>query len=934
MALTSGQRLGAYEIVALIGQGGMGEVYRARDTKLKREVAIKVLPELFARDAERLARFRREAEVLASLNHPNIAAIYGLEESDGMIAIVMEVVEGPTLGEHLQAVTSGSSRTLRQTQQPTEVVSGFSRTEAGLPVDETLAIARQIADALEAAHDKGVVHRDLKPANVKITPEGKVKVLDFGLAKLADPVGAGLQTGPYSNTMSPTLSVQGTRAGVILGTAAYMSPEQARGKSVDRRADIWAFGCVLYELLTGRQCFDPGETVSDAIVAILTREPDWSALPANTPTHIRTLLRRCLQKDPQKRLPHIGLVRIELDEGPAAPAVPPERVVAAPTKGLLTSARVAWSAAALVLVAATALLAATYLRSVPQGAPAVRASILLPEGVVIAGNPSSRLALSPDGRMLAFTTAGRVGGVGVGQIWVQALDGDRAQPLVGTEGAAGYVAWSPDSRSLAFVNQGKLQRIEAAGGPVATLSNAAIGASLTWNQDDVILFTPAANAPLHRISASGGQSIAVTKLDPQQGDYAHGAPFFLPDGRHFLYMAIGSRNGGQGDARAVYVGSLDPSEAAKLVLDGGSTAKWAEGYLLFLREATLMAQPFDSERLELSGEAMPLAEGVAIGATRTGAFSVSTTGVLAYQSDSGVRSQLTWFDRAGREIGRVGDPGDYVSVEISPDGARAALSVLEPNGRSRDLWLYDLSRGFRTQFTFDPGDEAYPVWSPNGERLVFRSSRGGRGDLYQKVSSGVGSEDLLLADDLSKFAYSWSPDGRLVSYNSSVGTPTGSDMWVLPLTGERKAMVLLQTPFNEGQARISPDGRWIAYVSNEFTRPDVFVTTFPRARGKWRVSTAGGGWPRWRKDGNELFFLSPDNVLMATTVNGRGPAFEVGPVRSLFETRARTAQAGGGNYSSYEVSSDGQRFLVNTFVENPSTSPITVVVNWTASLRK
>ena len=606
--LTAGTKLGPYEILSALGAGGMGEVYRARDTKLNRDVAIKVLPDLFANDPDRLARFKREAQVLASLNHPHIAAIYGLEDADGMRALVLELVEGPTLADRIA--------------------------QGPIPLDEALPIARQIADALEAAHEQGIIHRDLKPANVKVTPEGKVKVLDFGLAKAlgtgtaeaAPYAGDGANVGrPFRGAdaaNSPTLTTPAaTLAGVILGTAAYMSPEQARGKPVDRRADIWAFGCVLFEMLAGRQAFDTGETVSDAIAAILTREPDVTALPASTPAHIRTLLRRCLQKDPQKRLPHIGIARLEIDEGPADTTALLQPAVA-PRKGLLSSAGLAWSVAAVLLLAATALAATMYVRRAPDDSHVYRTTILLPAHLM--GSPATRLALSPDGRRLAFVAPDPTGRP---MLWVRPLDGLTAQPLPGTEsGQAPF--WSPNGRFIAFFAGGKLKKIDASGGPALTLCDATSATPGTWNRDDVILFTPTPGSPISRVAAAGGTPSPVTLIDTKAGEGRHAFPYFLPDGRHFLYLALNGGNAPLG----VYAGLLDSTDRKRL-LDGGANAMYAQGFLVFLREATLMAQAFDAARLELTGDPAPLAESVQIGnPTRTGTFAVSEAGVLVYQA--------------------------------------------------------------------------------------------------------------------------------------------------------------------------------------------------------------------------------------------------------------------------------------------------------------
>ncbi len=924
MPLSAGTRLGQYEIISPLGAGGMGEVYRARDTKLGRSVAIKVLPEAVATHPDRIARFEREAKVLASLNHPHIAALFGMEESAGRHFLVMELVEGETLAERIASPNASGRGHLR--------------------VEDALKVAIQIAGALEAAHECGIIHRDLKPANIKITPDEVVKVLDFGLAKATEGDRAGQDL-----SQSPTVSFGGTREGTILGTAAYMSPEQARGKPVDQRTDIWAFGCVLYEMLTGRLAFS-GETVSDAVAAILSREPDWLALPAETPESVRRLLRRSLEKDPKRRVHHIADARIELEETLPQPSASGHLMstdLSAPivTNGARARARVrlAWIAAATLsvaaIIAALALGRVGFIDRSAVDARVYRSSIILPEGTQIPGDrssanlgPAGRFALSPDGRRLAFVA--RRDAAGLSMLWVRPLDAVVAQSLAGTEGAT-YPFWSPDSRFVAFLAQGKLKKIGVAGGAPLTLCDASLGATGAWNRDDVILFTPKGGSPLYRVSASGGTPSPVTTFDAANGDAQHWFPFFLPDGRHFLYSTLGSKRVGATDPRGVYVGSLDPKESSTLLLQDGSHAKYAEGHLIFLRGTTLMARPFDANRRELHGEAEPLAEqvqttsGSVTGAA--GAFTVSETGVLAYQTGSGVvRSQLVWFDRGGKQIGLLGDQADYSDVELSPDGRRLAVSVLDPAAGTRDLWLYDVKRELRTRFTFDSANEFESIWSPDGDRLAFARSKGSV-DLYEKPSSG-GSEDVLLEGGLGKFPSDWSPNGRFILYIAGGAAIARSDLLVLPLFGDKKPFPFLETSFTETRGRFSPDGRWIAYASDESGQFEIYVARFPEPGERRRVSTAGGVWPRWRRDGREIVYLAPDNTLTAATVNGEVARFEVGAARPLFAVRPRP-QVTLGDYP-YDVSADGKRFLVNTLVEETTSSAITLVVNWTAGLKK
>jgi serine/threonine protein kinase len=890
MPLAPGTRLGPYEVVDRIGVGGMGVVYRGRDTRLRRDVALKVLPDLVAGDPGRLARFRREAQVLAALNHPNIGGIYGVEDANGIPALVLELVEGSTLADRIA--------------------------QGPMPLDEALPTARQIADALEAAHGQGIIHRDLKPANIKVRPDGTVKLLDFGLAKACDP-----ELSPDSSS-SPTITGPVTRPGLILGTAAYMSPEQARGKAVDKHADIWAFGCVVYEMLAGKRAFD-GDTVSDTLAAIMRGEPDWNALGPSTPWTIRRLLRRCLTKEPKDRLHDIGDAALEIrdaltmSDAELQAISPPFRAGRAP----LTWPFAAVLLGGLVLV----LVLVPYLRRTPTDTRTFRTSILLPPDLTLAPTlaPSSRFALSPDGRRLAFVV--RVGDRNL--LSMRSLDALAAQPLAGTEDAA-YPFWSPDSRFLAFFAKGQLKRIDVSGGPPVTLAHASAPLPGSWNRDGVILFT-GWSGRLYRVPASGGTPSPVTSLDGKSGDTAHASPFFLPDGQHFLYLAVGSTATGPNEDRALYVGSLD-SEEPRLLLQGGANAMYAQGHLIFLRQNTLMAQPFDVTALKLTGDAVPIAEQVQIGRQvgSRGAFSVSETGVLAYQVGSTeVRSQLLWLDRAGRAIGPVGEPAEYGDIWLSPDAKHIVTSVLDPARMSRDIWRVDVESGLRTRLTFGPMDEESPIWSPDGSRVVFCARPKGPCDLYQKASSGVGAEEALLEDGVNKLPTGWSPDGRFVLYYRP-STSGENDIWVLPLFGDRQPFPFLQTPFNEAQGRFSPDGRWVAYVSFESGRPEVYVAPFPSATGKWRISTAGGSWPLWRRDGKELFYVQSQNKLMAAAVDGVGSVFKVGAARLLFETGWKSF----GN--PCVASGDGQRFLVNMLAEETTSVPITLVVNWPALLKE
>jgi Tol biopolymer transport system component len=676
----------------------MGEVYRARDARLGRDVAIKALPGALTGEPDRVARFEREAQILASLNHPHIAALYGLEEAGGSRFLVLELVEGDTLARRLEA--------------------------GPIPMMEALTIARQVADALHAAHDKGIIHRDLKPANIALTRGGDAKVLDFGLAKALDLETAG------DVSSSPTITA-GTRAGVVLGTAAYMSPEQARGKPLEKRTDIWSFGSVLFEMLAGRRPFS-GETMSDTIAAMLERAPDWQLLPRSTPARIHWLPRRCLEKDPKRRLHDIADARIEIDdtlsENPAEAGNAP--VVAGDGAGhISTRERVAWLMAALGVAAVIALLVlgrGGRERGSPETPRTYTASIV-PEGVRLSAvSPPARFALSPDGRRIAMVAADASGR---SMLWVRPLHSRVAQPLAGTEGAT-FPFWSPDSRFIGFLSENKLRTIDASGGQVQTLCDASFGSTGAWNRDDVILFTPQGSSPLYRVSASGGTPARATALDAANGENQQSYPFFLPDGRHFLYFVVGSKSGGVAYARGIYLGALGSDAPGRLLVEGGSNAKYADGHLVFIRDGALLAQPFDPNRFELADRTKPLAERVqtsTTGATEaTGAFTVSETGLLAYQTSSLVRSQLAWFDRAGNQIAQLGEQAEYSDVALSPDDSRVVVSMVDPAVGTRDLWVFDAVRGTRDRFTFDPGDDFGPNWlRPAGDRIVFSSRRQG-----------------------------------------------------------------------------------------------------------------------------------------------------------------------------------------------------------------
>jgi len=899
MTLTAGTKLGPYEITGAIGAGGMGEVYRARDAKLGRDVALKVLSEAFARDAERMARFQREAKVLASLDHPNIASIYGLEDSSSTHALVMQLVEGPTLADRIRS--------------------------GPLPIEESLRIAKQMCEAIEYAHERGIVHRDLKPANVKVTGDDAVKILDFGLAKALEGDASSIDI-----ATSPTISRMATQAGVLLGTAAYMSPEQAKGKAVDRRADIWGFGCVLYEMLTGKMAFR-GESVTDTLAAVIKEDPDWSLLPAATPIRIRMLLQRCLQKDPKQRLQAIGDARISLDEvlsGAPDPALAGAAGISAP----LWRRSLPWAVAALLFVLLAPPLAFLYFREAPHAAAEpVRFEIATPARVT-----PTFFAISPDGRQLAFDAAGADG---VSSLWIRPLGSLDARRIAGSESTqVPTFFWSPDSRYIAFGDGVKLKKIDASGGAPETLceiTGIVLGGS--WNRDGVIIFGTV-NAGLMRVSANGGPASPLTTLDASRGEGFHDFPQFLPDGRHFIYQAVSGKMGNI----PVYVGSLDnkpEDQGSKKILSAASEAIYvpssgSSGQLLFMRDGTLMAQPFDSQRLELSGAAVTVASQV-LGFRNHGSFSASTNGVLVYATGGGTSFQPTWFDRQGKVLGTVGEPGDIVSLSLSPNGRGAAVSRIDSD---MAIWLLDSSRSTTERFTFGSAVAVDGIWSPDGNSIIFASNPSGPADLYQKPASGARDEELLLKSSENKIPTGWSRDGRFLLYTVEDPTSGRQALWVLPLGGDKKPFPFLHTEFDNDFGRFSPDGRWVAYQSDESGRNEIYVRTFTPGSsgaasdtgGKWLISTEGGSESRWGEDGKELYYLAADGKLMSVDI-ATNPVFQAGVPKALFQTPLPPRP---GVRESWDMTPDGKRFLLLAPVGPSSQVPFTVVLNWQAGLKK
>src|SRR5437762_5333451 len=861
----------------------MGEVYKAKDTRLERTVAVKVVPQHLSENSDVRQRFEREAKTISSLSHPHICALYDVGNQDGVEFLVMEYLEGETLSDRLL--------------------------KSPLSFDSVVRYGIEMADALDKAHRQGIVHRDLKPGNVMITKSG-VKLLDFGLAKVIAPAG---RSSGASLTALPTQAGSNlTQEGTILGTFQYMAPEQLEGREADARTDIFAFGAVLYEMATGQKAFS-GKSQASLISSIMgTQPPAVSAVAPMTPPAFDQVVKTCLAKDPDDRWQTAHDVMLELKwvaEGGSAAGLPAPVVARRKSRE-----RLAWGiSGVLALVAAAATIG--YVQRAPKPSVPVRASILPPPGTLfdpIDGPP----VVSPDGRKVAFNAKDADG---IGWLFVRSLDSGEAQKLEGTRESYDPF-WSPDGRFIGFGGTG-LMKFEIPGGPPQKIADMADGRGCSWNRDNVILFEKTGASSIFRISASGGPIEQVTTLDKSRGEVGHWRPQFLPDGRHFLYLARAEPSQNSG----IYVGSLD-SKGVKRVADLDVPAYFAKpGYLLFVRENVLVAQPFDAKAFRTAGEPVVVGRDVQYVATwGSAAFWASDNGVLAYEGASHAAKQLVWFDRSGRRISTLGPDGEYDGdPRISPDGSSVAVKRLDPTTRSADLWIIDNSRGIGSRFTFDPARESDPVWSPDGKRIFFSSNKAGIGDLYQKETTGGGSETQLLKSDLWKDPIDVSPDGRWLVYRQR-DPKTGSDLWLLPLTGDRKPTPLLATPFEEDDARFSPDGRWIAYRSNETGKEEVFVQPFPATGQKFQVSTSGGRSPRWTSGGRELVYLElPDKRKLVQIQTA--PSFQSSAPTDLLLTP---------HPQGSDVTRDGQRLLINMPAAEGAPNPMTLVLNWTSGLRK
>ena len=915
--MEAGMTIGGYRVLAPLGAGGMGEVWRAEDNKLGREVALKVLPEEFASDPMRLERFEREAKVLASLNHPNIATLYGLETAsvipgDG---IAQEDGRGRAAGNSTLKTQNSKQSESGDAGEVTflvmELVEGEDLSErlarGPIPIDEASHFATQIAEALEAAHEAGIVHRDLKPANIKITDDGVVKVLDFGLAKAWETEGS-----DSSLSLSPTMTKHATVEGVILGTAAYMSPEQARGKKVDRRADIWSYGVVLWEMLTGQKLF-AGETVSDIIAAVLTREIVLDDVPSDTPAAMRRLLVRCLERDPRNRLQWIGDARLDLrdQEGGEVPLGP---TVLAPERSRLMP----WIVAAVFAVVAAAATVAALMNQAPAKR-SFRFSIPPQEGTMyhLDGLGPGPVALSPDGTLIAFSLRNEDDTV---RVCVRRLDAIEIECLEGSEGAQ-YPFWSPDSRQIGFFtrNDSALKIIPADGGVTTTLSPSRNGKGGTWNQDGTIVFTPDSNTSLFAVSANGGETRQLTHFSEDRGDNSHRHPFFLPDGRRFLYMARSVRGS---DANTVIVGSLDGDPDIEITRSPAA-AMYAAGHLLYLRGTNLMARPFDAERLVLAGDEIDLADGLMIiyGAAR-GAFS-ATDEVLTFQrGQAETLNELVWLDRKGNRLGVLGDVASYYSLAISPDGSRVVVPVTDETTGTHDLWIYDVERDLRSRITFNDGEDLGPVWSPDGRQIYFTSNRSGPLKVYRLTLQESAEPELIFGAERSAFASSISPDGKRLLLVVQ-GGDSANDLLVLDLDRGGEPEVFRATRFDEEHAVYSPDGKWIAYTSNESGRAEIYVAESSGQGRHRQLSTDGGMWPKWIGETSEVVYQEAFGRFVTVPVSTGESQIEIGPPGVLFDGLSGTRL-----YQIFDVTPDGSRILYRAFFEEELPDPPTVVVNW------
>jgi len=882
MTLSHGTNIGRYEIRSQLGAGGMGEVYQARDPKINRDVAIKVLPAAFSSDADRLRRFEQEVQATGKLNHPNILAVYDVETHNGAPYVVYELLEGETLRERLRG--------------------------GAVSTRKAVDFASQIANGLSAAHGKGIVHRDLKPDNIFITNDGHVKILDFGLAKL-------LESSSDTDNQTDVLTRKvNTDPGAVMGTAGYMSPEQVRGRPVDHRTDIFSFGAVFYEMLSGKRAFH-GDSAIETLNAILKEDPvDLSTTNPNIAPALERVVSHCLEKSPDRRFQSatdIAFALESLSDVTSHPSLVTRSDLRSESKW--TRERIVWMASCAALLLGLSALAFVQFSRSTAASPLVRLTIATPENATY----PARVTISPDGSRVVFVATSSSG---KRVLWLRPLDSPDAKPLEGTDDAAAPF-WSPDSRFIGYFANRKLLKIDASGGQPQTLCDSYEDRGGTWNRDGIILF--GAQEGLYRVSAQGGAPTLATKL--QAKEEAHRWPYFLPDGRHFIFL---------GDAETkedhhVRIGSLD-SQESEVLFSGISRLEYGAGYLLYVNQGALVAHPFDAETRKLTGEARVVARNILeVGQNHEFDFAVSETGVLAYQTGD-PNSQLTWFDRQGKKLSAVGESRNYVGAVLSPDGKTIATGLADSDGRVNDVWLVDLTRdGFITRLTFESTSELDPVWSPDGKKICFGSNRSGDGhaDLYIKSAGGAGDDQLLLSSPSAKYPTHWSSDGKFILYESWAPQSKGA-IWVLSLADNQARPLLQSTTYDQFSGQISPDGRYLAYSSNELGKSDVFVQPFAATGEKWRISLDGAGLPLWRKDGKELYYLTFEGKLMAVDIT-ESPKFQAGVPRQLLQANIKPS-----NGLCYGATPDGQRFLINTNVQNNSSTSMTIVMNWTAALKQ
>jgi Tol biopolymer transport system component len=910
MTLTTGTRLGPYAITAPLGAGGMGEVYRARDTKLGREVALKVLPESFAADPERVARMHREAQVLAALNHPNVAAIHGFEDSGDVHALVLEFVDGETLADRIA--------------------------RGPIPIQEALPIAKQIAEGLEAAHEQGIIHRDLKPANIKVRPDGAVKVLDFGLAKLAETTAEPV-TSPTALSMSPTITSPALMSGVgvLLGTAAYMSPEQAKGKPADKRSDIWAFGCVLFEMLTGTRAFG-GDEVSDVLASVLAREPDLALMPAGAPPSIRRMLRRCLEKDRRRRLADITDARLEIDEA----QTPSSADAAAVSVGVRVAGwrrAVPWTATGILALALAVVLAlwAPWRTVRPPAVPLRLSAELGADASLVTRAAGAAAILSPDGQLLAFAAAQRR----TSQIYVRRLDQLQAAPLSGTEGAESPF-FSPDGQWIGFFAGGKLKKVSVTGGAAVTLCDVPSGRGGAWAEDGTITFSPSnvAGASLWRVSSAGGKPEALTTL--AEREMTQRWPQVLPGGKAVLYMGASTTGGTYDDANLV-VQPL-PTGTRKVVVRGGHYGRYLpSGHLVYVHQGTLFAVPFDLDRLEATGQPVPVLEGVTSGGAGGAQFAVSANGTLVYAPGPSARGDapIHWMGRDGRATALRAISADWSEPHFDPTGRLLAMDIND--GKQTDVWVYDWARDTLSRLTFDAGENRNPVWTPDGKRIVFSSNRadGSTPNLYWQRADGTGEVQRLTDSKKIQYAASWHPSGKFLAFTEP-NAQSGADLMILPIEGDEtsgwkpgKPTVFLSSPFIKSEPIFSPDGRWLAYFSNESGRNEVYVRPFPGPGGKWQISTGGGTFPTWSRTKHELLFGIVDQIMVAS-YSADGDSFRADKPRRWSETGYLFRPRG----KSWDLHPDGERLAAQASAPDNQTEDrqdkVVFVFNFFDELRR